>query len=34
MDFAEARNLRVAEALIAKATFNENRPYRHGGKKF
>lgn len=33
-DMAKARNLRVAEALIAKAEYNRNREYKHGGKKF
>lgn len=33
MDFGHARGLRVAEALIAKASFNKMRPYKHG-KKF
>ena len=32
LDFAEARKLRVAEAVIAKAKFNEGRSERHGGK--
>jgi len=32
-DFAQARGLRVAEAVIAKHKFNLTRPYRHG-KKF
>lgn len=34
MDFAQAYGYRVAEATIAKAEYNKNRPYRHGGKKF
>jgi NTP pyrophosphatase (non-canonical NTP hydrolase) len=34
MDFAMAKNHRVAEAIIAKIEFNHNRPYMHGGKKF
>lgn len=33
-DFAEARNLRLAQAVIAKMEFNANRPHKHGGKKF
>lgn len=33
LDFAAARGLRVAEALIAKHNFNTTRPYKHG-KKF
>lgn len=32
LDFAEARKLRVAEAVIDKARFNEGRSERHGGK--
>lgn len=34
MDYAQHKGLRVAEALIAKAAFNDARPYRHGGKRF
>lgn len=34
MDHAQKRGWRVAEALVAKAAFNKNRPVRHGGKKF
>ena len=34
MDFAEAKNLRLAEAIIAKAIMNENRSHKHGGKSF
>lgn len=34
MDYAIQRNLRLAEAIEAKAEYNKNRPYRHGGKKF
>jgi NTP pyrophosphatase (non-canonical NTP hydrolase) len=30
MDYAEGRNLRVAEALEAKTDFNKTRPYKHG----
>ncbi|KKL75010.1 hypothetical protein LCGC14_2059140 [marine sediment metagenome] len=30
MDVAIARNLRVAEAIVAKMAFNEGRPYKHG----
>lgn len=30
MDTARARNLRVAEALVAKMKFNESRPHKHG----
>jgi NTP pyrophosphatase (non-canonical NTP hydrolase) len=34
MDYAGARGLRVAEAIMAKHQYNEGRDYRHGGKKF
>ena len=34
MDFAEARGLRVAEAIEAKAVYNTTRPRKHGGKRF
>lgn len=30
MHYSKQRNLRVAEALIAKMAFNETRPYKHG----
>lgn len=30
MDTANARGWRVAEAIIAKMSFNEGRPYKHG----
>ena len=33
MDFAEHRELRVGEALIAKMAANQKREYRHGGAK-
>lgn len=33
MDMSAARNLRLAEAIVAKMEFNANRPYKHG-KKF
>ena len=33
MDTAQKMNLRLASAIIAKAEFNNNRPYKHG-KKF
>jgi hypothetical protein len=32
LDFAAARNLRVVDAMIAKAEYNKARTYRHGGK--
>lgn len=34
LDYAEWRNLRLGEAIIAKMEFNRTRPYKHGGKKF
>jgi NTP pyrophosphatase (non-canonical NTP hydrolase) len=34
MDYAAAKKLRVAEAIVAKAAFNEGREMRHGGKAF
>src|ERR1700694_3864934 len=34
MDAAHHFDLRVAEAVIAKMSFNESRPYKNGGKKF
>jgi hypothetical protein len=33
-NIAQARGLRVAEAMIAKQAFNNAREYKHGGKKF
>jgi NTP pyrophosphatase (non-canonical NTP hydrolase) len=32
MNMAEAKHLRVAEAIIAKMKYNKTRPFRHGGK--
>ena len=34
MDFAEARDLRVSHAILAKHEYNKTRPHRHGGKRF
>ncbi|MGH7748799.1 MAG: hypothetical protein ACREQ5_29160 [Candidatus Dormibacteria bacterium] len=34
MDMAEARNYRVASALLEKIAFNKTRPHKHGGKLF
>ena len=34
MDYAVAKNHRVAEALTAKVAFNQGREFMHGGKKF
>jgi NTP pyrophosphatase (non-canonical NTP hydrolase) len=33
MSMSAAKNLRVAEAILAKMEFNKTRPYLHGGKK-
>jgi hypothetical protein len=30
MDYAEARNLPLIEALLAKHGYNKTRPYKHG----
>lgn len=34
MDFAQARKLRIPQAVLAKLEYNRNRTYRHGGKEF
>jgi NTP pyrophosphatase (non-canonical NTP hydrolase) len=34
MDYAHARGLDVAGAIEAKAAVNENRPHKHGGKRY
>lgn len=34
MDYGYAKGYRVAEAIEAKASYNETRPHMHGGKKF
>ena len=34
MDFAAAKNHKVAEALVAKVHFNKTRSYKHSGKRF
>jgi len=34
MDYAKAKNYRVAEALVAKMQYNTTREQMHGGKKF
>ena len=34
MDYAESRELKVAEAIFAKIRFNEGRERMHGGKLF
>lgn len=33
-DYSAARNLRLAEAIIAKMKYNKTREYKHGGKLF
>lgn len=34
MDFCAARNLPLADAIVAKHEYNRSRPHKHGGKKF
>lgn len=34
MDFGQARQYRIAEALLAKIKYNNTRPHKHGGKAF
>lgn len=34
MDMAAGMDYRVAEAVVAKVLYNENRPHKHGGKTF
>lgn len=34
MNFGHQLGLRVGEAIVAKDEYNENRPYKHGGKQF
>lgn len=34
LDMGQARNYRIAQAIIAKMAFNETRAHKHGGKKF
>lgn len=34
MDFAQARGLDVAGAIVAKHAYNQTRPHKHGGKQF
>lgn len=34
MDAAKSKGWRVAEALVAKASYNKTRPHLHGGKMF
>jgi NTP pyrophosphatase (non-canonical NTP hydrolase) len=32
LDLAEERGFRLEQAVLAKMTYNEGRPHRHGGK--
>jgi len=34
MDHANARGLKIGEALVAKMFFNKDRPHRHGNKRY
>jgi len=34
MDYCHQRGFNLAEALVAKAKYNESRPFKHGGKKY
>lgn len=34
MEFGHAKNLRLAEAVLAKMKYNAKRPFKHGGKRF
>ena len=34
MDLAQKRGWRIAEAITAKALFNQGRSHKHGGKEF
>ena len=34
MNLATRENARLAEAVLAKAKYNETRPFKHGGKAF
>lgn len=34
LDFAGYHNLRIADAIASKVTFNRTRGYKHGNKKF
>ncbi|MDR3572879.1 MAG: hypothetical protein P4L50_03375 [Anaerolineaceae bacterium] len=34
LDYSAARDLRLGDAILAKMAFNNNRPFKHGGKKF
>lgn len=34
LDYSEARNLRLYDAILAKCDYNTGREHKHGGKKF
>lgn len=34
LDVCAYHKLRIVEAIEAKMNYNENRPYRHGGKRY
>ena len=34
MDHAKAKKYNIPDAIAAKIEFNNNRPYKHGGKSF
>lgn len=34
LDYAEASKVSMIDMIIEKMSYNENRPYRHGGKKY
>jgi len=34
MNFGGQLGLRISEAIVAKDEYNDNRPYKHGGKQF
>ena len=34
MDYAQARNLMLGEAILEKHEYNKTRPHKHGGKSF
>jgi NTP pyrophosphatase (non-canonical NTP hydrolase) len=34
MNYAQHRGFNVAGAIVAKAAYNDTRPFKHGGKKF
>jgi NTP pyrophosphatase (non-canonical NTP hydrolase) len=34
LELGHAKNLRLAEAILAKKVYNDKRPFKHGGKKF